>query len=144
MQMKLYLNILLIIAFGLSQCKNHEKAVKASPSETMTRSELKTDSITDDLYRLTVSFYSIGMGTENDFIQRFEDSIGTFSGKVNKTIDYSKNSWGREGETDFCLKLNELSEKEQLEFIQETRKLLQDAKWVHVNENAPCRHLRKG
>ena len=90
-----------------------------------------------------VSFYSIGAGAEYDFIIKFEDSVGKYAGKIGKNIDYEKSGWGREGETDFCLRLNELTLSQQAEFIKETRELLKTAKWVHVNENEPCRHRKR-
>lgn len=92
--------------------------------------------------RLVISFYSIGMGSDNKSILAFEDFIGVYAGEVKKTIDYEKAAWGREGETDFCLKLIELTQAEQDQFIARSREKLRDAKWVNLYENSPCRHRR--
>ncbi|MFN8166746.1 MAG: hypothetical protein U0X76_11430 [Bacteroidia bacterium] len=48
-----------------------------------------TATTADSLCRLTVSFYSIGSGTER-IHYRFEDKIGSYSAKIGKNIDYSK------------------------------------------------------
>ena len=66
-----------------------------------------------------------------------------FAGKVGKNVDYEKTGWGREGETDYCLRLNELTLKEQSDFIAQTNDVLKGAKWVHVYENQPCMHKPK-
>lgn len=99
-----------------------------------------TDSV--ERVRLVISFYSIGMGSDNKSILAYEDFIGTYAGEVKKTIDYEKTAWGREGETDFCLGLAELSQSEQDQFIARSREKLRDAKWVNLYENSPCRHRR--
>lgn len=103
----------------------------------------KTETPKEDLYRFSVVFFSIGSGTENSYMIAFEDFIGTFSGKVGKNIDYEKTPWGREGETDYCLRLNELTPQEQVNFIAEANKVLSGAKWVHVYENQTCKHKQK-
>lgn len=138
----------LIAVITMTACKSTKKATEgSSTAKSETEAQLGSapiaDSLKADLYRLTVSFYSIGSGTENEFITGFEDKIGSFAGKVGKNIDYEKSHWGREGETDFCLRLTELSKAEQDEFITMTRNYLKDAKWVHINENQLCRHKGK-
>ncbi len=121
-----------------------QKVEAQNPETTVATTEVqKTDSAKEELYRFTVTFYSIGEGTENKYMTGFEDFIGIFSGKVGKNIDYERTPWGREGETDYCLKLKELTPKEQTDFILRTNELLKGAKWVHVYENQPCLHKRK-
>ena len=83
-------------------------------------------------------FYSIGEGIDFNMSNAFEDSIGSYSLKIGKPIDYKKTPWGREGEIDFCLKLNELTPSEQKVFISEIRNQLKKAKWVNIFENYPC------
>ncbi len=93
-------------------------------------------------YRMVVMFYSIGEGVENEFVTAFEDSISAYSAKIGKNIDYERTPWGREGETDFCMQLFELSEVEKTQFISQTKRQLKKAKWVNINENYPCKHRR--
>jgi hypothetical protein len=76
-------------------------------------------------------------------MKAFEDSIGSYSHRLGKNISYQKTPWGREGETDFCLMLNELTPSEQDEFIAMTRTHLKEAKWVNIKENYPCINRKK-
>ncbi len=131
-----------------AQTKPNEVKTESSPTTTETvaiptETKTKVDSAKQDLYRFTIVFYSIGSGTENKYMIAFEDFVGVFSGKVGKNIDYEKTGWGREGETDYCLRLNELTPKEQEDFITQTNEVLKGAKWVHVYENQPCMHKPK-
>lgn len=156
--------VLFVALFLMFSCKNNKDATKAPAanpenasistvvaettapaatpaSETMTVA--KTDTIPSDNYRLSVSFYSIGSGIDGEWMLKFEESIGTYSQHINKTIDYERANWGREGETDFCLRLTELTPAQQSDFIAKTKDLLKTAKWVNIFENQPCRHKRK-
>ena len=130
---------LLSIALALTiiACKNNNPSSAAKPivsiSDSISEKKIDTNNC-----RLVIQFYSIGEGAEFPISNAFEDSIGSYSRKMGKTIDYRKTSWGREGETDFCLKLNELSVAEQKDFISQTRIQLKTAKWVNIYENYPC------
>jgi hypothetical protein len=131
-----------LIAFLWLSCKNN------SPTSTAKQEEKKVDSISQiridsGSVRLVISFYSIGEGAEAPFMNALEDSIGSFSLRIGKNFDYEKTPWGREGETDFCMSLNELTPAEQADFINRTKITLSKAKWVHIYENAPCRHRHK-
>ena len=126
-----------------SETKDQAAATATTPEAVVPETKIKADSVKEDNYRFTVVFFSIGEGTENKYMTAFEDFIGVFAGKVGKNIDYEKTGWGREGETDYCLRLNELTPKEQTDFIDQTKEVLKGAKWVHVYENQPCMHKPK-
>ena len=127
----------MVISLLIISCKNNSPTSSEKPHEERidSISENKTDTSN---CRLVILFYSIGNGTEFSISNAFEDSIGSYSLKIGKTIDYKKTAWGREGETDFCLKLNELTPAERLEFISMARSQLKIAKWVNIFENYPC------
>jgi hypothetical protein len=127
-----------ILVLTIASCKNNSPSASAGDNAKKADSAVTQFKDTTEKYRLVVMFYSIGEGTEYQFIKAFEDSIGSFSHKSGKKINYSKKAWGREGETDFCLKLNELAEAEKEDFIQMTRDLFKKAKWVNVYENYTC------
>lgn len=94
--------------------------------------------VMSDNYRLVISFISKGTGTDGsakDAIQKYID------GHPKKPALESYN-WGREGEVDFCLKLTELSAKEQKTFVEEIRKLAGKSDLVQISENAPCVHKK--
>ena len=112
-----------------------EPTITTAPVEPVNAgATAKVDSSKDDLYR---------SGTDNKAMRAFEDLISDFAVKSGKNIDYEKTPWDREGETDYCLRLNELDEKSQAEFVKQTTETLKDAKWVHIYENQPCKHKRK-
>lgn len=87
-------------------------------------------------YKLVISFYSIGGGTDGTYIRKFNEFVENYNPKPNAIIT----PWGREGEIDYCFTLNELSTKQKKDFINQVRELLKDCKLVHINENAPCVH----
>jgi hypothetical protein len=126
-----------------SEVKDQPVTSSVAPEVAVKETTMKVDSVKEDVYRFTVVFFSKGEGTENKYMTAFEDFIGVFAGKVGKNIDYEKTGWGREGETDYCLRLNELTPQEQADFIVQTKEVLKGAKLVHVYENQPCMHKPK-
>jgi hypothetical protein len=150
--------MILLLTLCCFSCKNHESATREKPEELKSGSlpdkanNVVADSATGNkenppvvtkdttLFTLVIMFYSIGEGVENEYIKALEDSISSFSAEISKPIDYEKNSWGREGETDICMQLFELSAVEKSKFIAETKSLLKKAKWVNIYENYPYRH----
>lgn len=132
----------LVIAFF--SCKNNAKVSNSSPDENSRESTLDSmkTSVKNEAdsanYRLVIMFYSIGEGIENEYITAFEDSISGFSSRIGKNINFEKMSWGREGETDYCFQLRELTDSEKMDFIDQTRLLFKKAKWVNIYENYPC------
>lgn len=129
---------LLAIILLFSACR---QSAPATASVTSTEKEEQQQPASDkSIVRLEVAFYSTSSGIDYPAMIAFEDSIGAYSSRIGKNIDYRKKGWGREGETEFCLTLKELTEAQQKEFVEYTRKWLKNAKWVNVNENAPCRH----
>ncbi len=138
-----------VVALIMISCKNNNPSASAKQNEKTADSIVESvniksvDSAKENVIdtnnnRLVIMFYSIGQGSEYFLSNAFEDSIGSYSLKFGKNIDYKKTLWGREGEIDFCLKLNELTTSEQEEFIALTRAQLKSAKWVNIFENYPC------
>jgi hypothetical protein len=89
--------------------------------------------------RLVVSFYSICCGIDHQAQENLDNFIKRYEKTKRKQLTKAAVSWGREGEVDYCLKLSELSPKEQKSFIAQVRGLLKKSKLVHINENAACR-----
>ena len=54
-------------------------------------------------------------------------------------IEMETVKWGREGETDYCLKLTELNQEEQAQFISDIKELLKTSKLVRFSENTACK-----
>lgn len=86
--------------------------------------------------RFVVSFYSTGQGIDGTVHGEFVKFLDSYP----KKITYEPKHWGREGETDYCLALSELSSSEQLDFINKAKAILSKSKLVHQKENAQCDH----
>lgn len=118
--------------------KQETKPVSVKADEQYPDTNETRTYVDSGLSRLVISFYSIGEGSEFQLITQYEDSVGSFSTRIGKNFDYKRLSWGREGETDFCFPLVELSASEQASFVNMTRSVLKKAKWVHIYENYAC------
>ncbi len=126
-------NILIIttvisIAFISLSCKTNKAQTSASSQPMNDSKEIK--------YRVIVSFASKGAGTSYPERKAFDSYIESHP----KKPAYKSVIWGREGETDYCFTLKELSKKEQAEFIAEAKKLTATNPLVSINENALSQH----
>ncbi len=93
---------------------------------------------TQTIYRLTVSFISKGAGID----YKTEESFENWLKQQPKHPAYEKTHWGREGETNFCLKLDELSTREQDQFVKDVRTMLADKELVFVTEYSVCKGVK--
>ncbi|MCE3296279.1 MAG: hypothetical protein K0R65_1993 [Crocinitomicaceae bacterium] len=130
--MKKYLFILLILP--LAACHNSKKMQGDQPVASEQA---------DGNMRFIVSFHSIGSGTNHEAIKRFDAFIPQFETKNKVKLAIQRTRWGKEGEIDYCFKLDELKAKQQEAFITETKELLEGAKWIRYEENSPCREGMK-
>jgi hypothetical protein len=92
--------------------------------------------------RLVVSFYSICCGIDHQAQEDLDKFIKRYEKTKGKQLTKAAVHWGREGEIDYCLKLSELSLREQKRFISKVRLLLKKSKLVHINENVACQSER--
>lgn len=97
----------------------------------------------NEVYPLSVSFFSIGEGTDGKMMNRYKEFIAIFSKEKKLTLAYEQNAWGREGEVDYCFLLEELNAKQRIEFIEKSKTLLAESKLVHVVENGRCHPKRR-
>lgn len=86
----------------------------------------------DEKYRLVVSFYSVGEGINITRHEKFQALLANYNPKVK----FESIKWGREGEVDYCMKLSELSESQQMEFVNKVKEVVMPL--VHVSENVRC------
>ena len=118
-----------IISFNA--CDSSKKTTKDNSTSNSNTTVVKDD----NTYRLVVDFYSIGAGIDGAALDKFQ---GLLDGRSRK-LTYDKMRWGREGECDYCLRLNELGKKEQEDFVSEVKKLLASSQLVHIEENKTCK-----
>lgn len=114
-----------------------------STKTTTQNNTQNNEQTTANLYRFNVSFISIGSGTDGKARQQFLDFIKEYETKSNIKISIEVANWGREGETDYCLKLSELKSDEQSKFIADTKELLKNSKLVRYSENVICKNKRE-
>lgn len=116
------------------------KQQKAHESKLETAEKLE---LVQDAYALTLSFYSIGEGSDGAAINSFKQYLETFNKSEQVSLAYEMNAWGREGEVDYCFMLEELSGDQRDKFISGAKKLFTEKNLVHLNENGQCHPKRR-
>ncbi len=86
-------------------------------------------------YRVVVSLYSIGEGIDPDGRPILDNYSQQFMDASSKRIVYDSHPWGREGETDFCYTLDNLSSEEQVRFINGLTEAFKGHELVRIIEN---------
>lgn len=115
--------IFLIAAITLSNChgNKHGTTHPADPND-----------------RFSVSFISIGAGTDGSAKEKFDQFITEYKQENKVELKYETINWGREGEVDYCFDLTSLDKKKQELFIAETKEILKTSTLVRYKENEPC------
>jgi hypothetical protein len=119
-----------------------EVAIEPTPAkeeEAPTAPKIQIDST---IYSLVVSFYSIGSGIDFNVAKEYNQMLNSYTTAEGLLLDFDKVSWGREGETDFCIRLNGFSKKEKEIFLEKSQGILKKTERVHTKENASCRQKR--
>ena len=94
----------------------------------------------NDSIRLNVSFYSPGSGINyraaqslNSFLTKYEDANPG-------AVTVYKTAWGREGEVDYCFKVNDKAKGDA--FVKQVKDLLAGQDRINYKENTTCRKPR--
>lgn len=95
------------------------------------------------VYRLAVSFISFGAGTDPDARPMLDNYVQQFMDATSKRIVYDAIPWGREGETDVCFTLDNLTPEEQTRFINGVRETFKGRELVRVEENKKNNYRRR-
>ena len=127
---------LILFIFGFVACNTPKKTTESKLQNQVSQKK----PLPDSLYRFTVSFISIGSGTDKNAKKQFMQFIQQFNEKNNVKVNTEIANWGREGETDYCLKLSELNKQQQNQFLTETKEVLKNSVLVRYEENCFCRH----
>lgn len=130
-----FLLIALVALVAALGCKNSAK----SGGGKGTGSSAANDSI----YRLSVSFISIGSGIDAQAQAKYDQFVTEFGTRHKVTLAHETVGWGREGEVDYCFKLSELKSPQQATFVEESKALLAGNELVLFKENTPCRKPRR-
>jgi hypothetical protein len=139
----------------LFSCKSLHRTTEA-PENSGTQLTIKEERITtppakvsvrvgvkDTLsFAYLVSFYSPGDGIDAQGAQAFEAFLQHEQKESAEKISYIRVPWGREGERDYCIRLNGLSDTEATAFAEAMNKVLRQAQKVNVLKDQPCRYLK--
>jgi hypothetical protein len=140
--------ILIAVLFAGVSCKSSKNTANASTgnasSNAQTTNEQKTNKVTlaADEYRFIVSFISFGGGPDFKTVEAFKKYIEEYNEKHKKKAVVETFPWGREGESDYCFKLADLSETEQENFINGAGTILAKSDRVRASQNSKCTHKR--
>jgi len=131
--------ISLFAIITLFACNSTKKVTDQNATTSTTQNTIATDTN----YRFSVSFISIGAGTDKKARQDYDQYIIQYEQKNKIKLSYEITPWGREGEKDYCFMLTELDKKKQELFVTETKEILKNSSLVQYKENAPCRQKKK-
>lgn len=93
----------------------------------------------EQICRLNVSFISIGEGTDPKAKETLNLVLKNWQERFSKSFQKETISWGREGETDFCFQLEELTTEQQGIFVDEIKTSFEGNNLVQISENQPSR-----
>jgi hypothetical protein len=131
-----------IILFTFISCKSQEKKSKIDNNNKSQNSVTTNNESSNkqNQYRFIVSFYSKGNGTDSKLIDKYTKFIKEFELNKGLTLSNEIIYWGKEGETDFCFKLENLNQNVQNEFITQSKALLKESDLVFISENTINKH----
>lgn len=147
-------NLLLVLlaVFTLQACKNHknpENATSEIPDEEKVTVMADTGDIAPqresrepDTFRVVVSMISIGEGTDPDGVSKLEGFLKNYQAETGRTVSYTMQPWGREGEVDYNFSLRGMTEAEQRDFVNRLQAQLKDEQLIRVTENKANRFKR--
>ncbi len=82
---------------------------------------------------IKVSFISYGSGIDGKALQKLDEVL-----KKYESLPADKTAWGREGEIDYCFKLEGVKRRKKKKFIKEIKSLMSTYEMVRIEENAIC------
>lgn len=118
------------------QVINPSTNTTTTPQTTISSNTNKTQGDTvPAVYRVVVSFISIGEGTDPNARPVLDNYVQQFMDATSKRIVYDAHAWGREGESDICYTLDNLTPEEQVRFINGLKEIFKGRELVHIIEN---------
>lgn len=108
--MKNLFPIFIIALMSFVSCKNSSQAMstdKIEPSKSKPAKQTNT---------MKITFISKGAGIDNDLRDAIEKNITDFNTQNNLNLSYDKKGWGREGEVDYFISVENLSTQQKKSF----------------------------
>ncbi len=129
---------LLVIASISICCKTKKNTTTSTTSSVPATTEIAA-ALEDEKtiqYRVIISFISKGAGIDLKLSSAITAYVSAHPKKPTSKIV----SWGREGETDHCFLLKELTKTEQVDFIAGVKRIIGTSDMVLLTENSKCNH----
>lgn len=121
-----------LIFTGVS-CKS-KKETSTKTVENKTEQNINEQKV---VYKLIVSFISKGAGTDNTKRTALIEYVNSHP----KKPKFETINWGREGETDYCFNLKELTtKKEMVEFIEKVKSISGGSDMMQLIEDSESTH----
>jgi ABC-type glycerol-3-phosphate transport system substrate-binding protein len=95
-----------------------------------------------DVYDVVVSFFSIGAGVDYKKKQAFDAFLQAFEQKHALTLKKESFPWGREGETDVCLRFTGISKDQKKMLLQGIKDVVAGSELIRISEQTTCPHKR--
>ena len=112
-------------------CNSSKKATIKNTTTASTQDPITTNTN----HYFTVSFISIGTGPDRKAKSKYDQYLIQYEQKNKIKLSYEIIPWGKEGEFNYCFKINELDKKQQEVFIAETKEVLINSTLVRYKEN---------
>ena len=94
----------------------------------------------NDSIRLNISFYSPGSGINYRAAQSLNSFLTKYEAANPGAVTVYKTAWGREGEVDYCFKMNDKTKGD--DFVKQVKDLLAGQDRINYKENTTCRKPR--
>jgi len=90
------------------------------------------------VYRIVVRFGSVCCGIDHEVYDKVMQHIADREQQTGNPIAVKKVYWGKEGEFNLCMPLDELPEAGRTEFIHKLKSVTKNVPTVKVDENSRC------
>jgi hypothetical protein len=100
------------------------------------------EQLKEQVWRLIVSFISIGEGTDSEAKRMFDAYLHQWKASGQPRVNYIAVPWGKEGEVDFCFTLDQLNARQQQQFIDGMKEQLRFSSLIRIYENTRCVNIR--
>ena len=130
--------LVLIVAMAGS-CKTNKNTTAETPKQEPAATNPRVD-LPDSMYRVIVSFISIGAGTDGAAKEKLEQVVQQYQTEVGMPVAHEEIACGREGEVDYCFRLLGQDKKSKDSFVQHLRDTFKGNSLVQITENTPALH----
>jgi len=132
--------IITIAIAALLSCKNSKSTTTADTKPKTEMNDNPRVDLPDSMYRVIVSFISIGAGTDGKAMEQLNQIIDQHQKDFGMPVAKEEIRWGREGEVDVCFKLLGQDKKAKDTFVRNLQEAFKGNELVFVEENSVAKH----